>query len=80
VFGGNQLFVFWKANDPSNRIFFSQSSTSAIGLPNGFPAGQVINNIDATSAAPAAAVFHGQVFLLWKSNDPSNRIFVSAGQ
>jgi hypothetical protein len=73
----NQLFAFWKANDTSNRIFVSGSST---GAPNSSPAGKVINGSDSTSAAPAACVFNNQLFVFWKSDDPSNRIFVSAGQ
>jgi hypothetical protein len=72
----NQLFAFWKANDTSNRIFVSGSST---GAPNSSPAGKVINGSDSTSAAPAACVFNNQLFVFWKSDDPSNRIFVSAG-
>src|SRR5260370_25957460 len=70
----NQLFVFWKANDSSNRIIVSASGT---GIPGSWPAGQVINGRDSTSAAPAAAVFNNQLFVFWKANDPSNRIFFS---
>jgi hypothetical protein len=49
----NQLFAFWKANDPSNRLFVSQSPS---GAADSFSTRQGINTIDSTSATPEAAV------------------------
>jgi hypothetical protein len=75
----NSLFLFWKANDPSNRIYFSASAANSQGYPQqSWPNGKTINNADATPAAPAACVFQNQLFLFWKANDPSNRIYFSA--
>jgi hypothetical protein len=34
--------------------------------------------VDSTPAAPAACFFLGSVFVFWKANDPSNRIYYSA--
>jgi hypothetical protein len=69
----NQLYLFWSANDSSNRIFFSASSDG-----QAWPAGQTINNVD--SAAPgvlSACVFQGQLYLFWKDNN-SSALFFSA--
>ena len=72
VFNG-QLFLFWKANDSTNRIFFSAS-------PDGssWPSGQIIDGTDSTPQALGACLFNNQLFLFWKANDPSNAIFFSA--
>jgi hypothetical protein len=69
----NQLFLFWKANDASNRIYFSVS-------PDGknWSNGATINSTDSTPNALAACVFQNQLFLFWKANDASNRIYFSA--
>ena len=68
----NKLFVLWKANDSSNRIYFS-------GSPNGqsWPNGTRINNADSTPTSPAVCVFNNKLYAFWKANDSSNRIFFS---
>jgi hypothetical protein len=69
----NKLYLFWKANDSSNRIFFSASADGQT-----WPTGVHINAVDATSDAPAASVFQSKLYLFWKANDSSNRIYFSA--
>ncbi len=68
----NELWVFWKANDPSNAIYFSASSNGQV-----WPAGQKINTSDSTPQPLAACVFNNQIYLLWTANDPSNQIYYS---
>ena len=72
VFNG-QLYAFWKANDMSNRIFFSASASGT-----SWPSGMVIDGTDSTPQALAPIVFNNQLYLFWKANDSSNRIFFSA--
>jgi hypothetical protein len=43
-----------------------------------WPNGKPINEVDATSAAPAACGFQDRLYLFWVANDPSNRIYYSA--
>ncbi len=69
----NQLYLFWKANDPSNDIYYSASADGQT-----WPSGRTINNVDSTPQALATCVFQNQLYLLWKANDPSNKIFFSA--
>jgi hypothetical protein len=64
-----RLYLFWKANDSSNSINYTSS-----GDGQTWPAGRKINNLDATSAAPAACVFKYHLLLFWKANDSSNSI------
>jgi hypothetical protein len=73
VFNG-KIFLFWKANDGSNLIWFTVSSEDGMT----FPPGQPINGRDASSDAPTPCVFSGRLFLFWKANDSSNRIFFTA--
>jgi hypothetical protein len=68
----NKLYAVWKANDPSNRIYFSGSSDGQT-----WPNGVRINNADSTPASPAACVFNNKLYLSWKANDSSNRIYFS---
>jgi hypothetical protein len=86
--GPPRLFLFWKANDPSNKIYFSSyaGNTGQVGQPIGnnttypFAGGIPINATDSTSAAPVACVFQGLLYLFWKANDSSNRIFFTYGE
>lgn len=93
VFGGHanlgtqQLYLFWRANDPSNRLFFSSYSgaTDENGSPlqSGnaiFTNGTPINTQDSTSAAPCACTFQGSLYLFWKLNDNNNKIFYSIAE
>jgi Subtilase family len=73
VFHNQQLYVFWKANDPSNSIYFSASSNGVT-----WPNGQKINETDSTPESPAVCVFNGRIYVFWKANDPSNSIYFSA--
>jgi len=68
----NKLFVLWKANDPSNRMYFSGSSDGQT-----WPNGATINNVDSTPVAPELCVFNNKLYVFWKSNDPSNSILFS---
>jgi hypothetical protein len=69
----NQLYVFWKANDASNRIYYSASSSGTT-----WPAGKVIDGTDKTPDSLTAAVFNNQLYVFWKANDASNQIYYSA--
>jgi kumamolisin len=69
----NRLYLFWKANDPSNAIYYSASANGQT-----WPRGQRINTVDSTPAALAACVFQNRLYLFWKANDPSNAIYYSA--
>jgi len=71
VFNG-QLFAFWKANDPSNRIFVAQSTDGRT-----WSGGQPINGSDSTSDSVAVCAFNGYIYVFWKANDSSNRIYFS---
>jgi len=74
-----QLDLFWKANDPSNRIYYAPS-----GKGQTWPDGATINNVDATPWPVAGCVFIPEpgalaaVYLFWKANDASNRIYYTA--
>ena len=70
----NKLYLFWKANDPSNKIYYSASGNGAAPWPNG----HVINNADSTPQALGSCVFNSKLYLFWKANDPSNKIYYSA--
>jgi hypothetical protein len=70
----SQLYLFWKANDPSNMIYFTGGVDN--GLP--WPPGQVINNRDSTPQPLAACEFQNQLYLFWKANDLTNKIYYSA--
>lgn len=71
------LYLFWKANDSGNEIFYSASSD---GLT--WPAGQVINGTDSTPQALACCVFGGgqnpAIYLFWPANDPSASIYYTS--
>jgi hypothetical protein len=55
------LYLFWKANDPSNRIYYSRSTNGVTWQP-----GQTINDVDSTSAAPSC--LSNYTTLMWKEN------------
>jgi hypothetical protein len=59
----NNLYVFWKANDPGNRIFFSFSTDGQT-----WRQGQPINAVDTTCSTPVPCVFQNKLFLFWKAN------------
>jgi hypothetical protein len=69
----NKLHLFWKANDPGNRIFHSASEFGV-----NWPDGRTINNVDSTPEALTACSFDNKLYLFWKANDPGNRIFYSS--
>lgn len=69
-----QFYLFWRANDGSDQIYYS-------ALPEGqncWPSGRPINNVDRTSDAPAACVFQNNLYLFWRANDGSDRIYFTA--
>jgi hypothetical protein len=59
----------------SSRTIFSASADGQT-----WPRGTTINGLDSTPLAVAACVFppRNAVYLFWKANDPSNRIFFSS--
>ena len=73
-----QLYLFW-TDANSKAIFYSLCRDGQTWLP-----GSAINNSDSTSDSPAACVFQPagsltpQLFLFWKENGPSSRIWFSA--
>jgi len=78
-----KLYVFWKSNDPSNHIYCSRSD-AAHGLRSGraewAPSTHLINTFDTTPEAVTAVAFHDGLYVFWKSNDPSNRIYWSRSE
>lgn len=72
-FFNGKLHVFWKANDPSNRLWVS-ASADGINWPNG----HTLNGFDSTPKPLSACVFNNKLYVFWKANDASNRIYVSA--
>jgi hypothetical protein len=68
------LYLFWKAKDSSNGIYYTFSWDG-----KDWSDGQKITKYDSTSAAPAACVFNNDdgefIYLFWKGNDSSNRIY-----
>jgi hypothetical protein len=87
-----QLYLFWKANDASNKIWWSAyaGNTDDFGLPSGvagnawpggqpWPAGQEINpDFDwyTTNVTPTACVFQGKLYLFWTQT--KNQIYFAA--
>jgi hypothetical protein len=71
---GNQIYLFWKADDPSDGIYFS---ASASGQPGQWSISRRINTVDITTEGPAAVVLCNQIYLFWKAHDPSNAIYYS---
>jgi hypothetical protein len=71
----NKIYLFWKANDPSNAIYYSSYSDVTNATP--WPAGQKMTPVDATPAAPSAGVFNGTLQVFWRANDRTDHIFHS---
>jgi hypothetical protein len=70
----DELYVFWRANDPSDSLYVSFTPESAGRLS--WPPGIKVNDRDCSQKAPRCCTFSDQeVFLFWKSNETSNRIF-----
>jgi hypothetical protein len=72
----NQIYLFWRANDPSNAIYYALYGDLTNATP--WPPGKKMTPVDETPAAPGACIFHGsslQVF--WRANDPSDHIYHS---
>jgi len=68
----NKLFLAWKANDSTNKIYYA---TSADGINWTWPAHANSIPNQSTSASPALAAFNGSIYIAWKANDSSNKIF-----
>lgn len=66
------LFLAWKANDNSNKIYYAMSTN---GVNWTWPSQNNYLPGQSTSAAPALAGYNGKIYIAWKANDPSNRIF-----
>jgi hypothetical protein len=71
----NQLFLFWKSEDPSNLIYYSSSWDGQT-----WGNGQVINGIDCTPTAPSALPFQRLISLFWQANNGSQQIYTSASR
>jgi len=72
VFNGT-LYVFWKADSSSNRIYYSATRDGMA-----WPDGKAINGVDSTPQSVAAAVFANKLYVFWKADSSSNRIYYSA--
>ena len=59
----NKLYLFWKANDPGNHIYFTASADGQT-----CPPGQVVNGVDTTCNTPGPCVFQNKLFLFWKAS------------
>ena len=71
----NKLYLFWKARDPKNNIYFSDSEYG-INWPNA----RKINNIDLTPESPTACVFNDKLYIFWKATDFENSIYYSVSE
>ncbi len=71
----NQLYLFWKAGDPSNSIYFSAYNDTK--NQQAWPPGKTINSLDHTPMPPSACVFAEQLLVFWKADDSSNLIYHS---
>ena len=71
----NKLYVFWKANDSGNGIYYSASSDGVT-----WPNGNKINNFDSTPEAISACFFECKFYLFWKANDQGDKIFYSMNE
>ena len=69
----DKIFIFWKANDAGNSIYYS-NSTDGVKWQNG----RKINSFDCTPKAVSACVFQNNLFLFWKANDRGNSIYCSS--
>ncbi len=86
------LFLFWVGNDTNRQLWFSAGNPNPAiaaaggflpgpglpGLGSNWPAGQLVDSFDSTSAPISAAVFNGMLFLFWKSNDSLNRLWFAS--
>jgi len=70
----NKLYLVWTSSSISNTISVSSNNDPTNG---NWPDGQLINQVDSTSAAPNLGVVNNSIYLTWKANDQSNTIFVS---
>ena len=60
----------------SNSWAFCNYTPWHFGFP--WPSGRTINQIDSTPASPSVAVFNSKLVVLFKANDPSNRIYATS--
>jgi hypothetical protein len=70
---GPQMFLFWVANNGSNRIYYGYTRDG-----NNWGAGGTINSTDSTPQTPAACVFQNKLFLFWTANDSGHFIYFSS--
>jgi len=68
-----RLFMVWKAEDASNRIFIAWTSDGFHWSP-----GRGINRIDATPETPALAASSTKLYIAFKANDASNTIYLTS--
>ena len=69
----DELYVFWRANDPSDTLYVSFTPESA-GLS--WPPGIKVNDRDRSPRAPRCCTYDDhELFLFWKSDDASNLIY-----
>lgn len=76
----NLMYLFWTANDTSNKIFYSSSADGVT-----WPGGQLVEQtggqppIGQTAAALAACAYQNNlsmnIFLFWVANNGSNKIY-----
>lgn len=68
----NKLFVFWKANDYGNGIFYSPSADG-----NTWPNGKTINGADASPYPVSAVPFNNKLYAFFKSTFADNKMYYS---
>jgi hypothetical protein len=75
---GNNLQTTRVGNYLIQQEWSNSGCGCALSAYVGFVPGQKVNEIDSTPAPLAACEFDQRLYLFWKANDPSNRIYVSA--
>lgn len=68
-----KLYLAWKSQDPSNRIFITSSPDGRI-----WPNGRVINSVDSTRETPVLLNTAHRLYLAFKSNDSFNTIHLTS--
>jgi len=67
----NRLYLFWKASDNRDSIYW----TNVPEAGNTWLDGQPVNQSATTAEAPVACVYRDKLCLFWKSNDDANFIY-----
>ena len=71
----HRLYLAFKSNDSFNTIHLTSVSDPDL---EEWPAAININSVDSTPLAPAVSFYQNKLFLAWKANDPTDRLFITS--